>query len=128
MHTLSEERRVDLEMLTKWGARWAVLAAMSLDLSRRGIRIPPEIDADLKLARVEIQSGCFSPCEVGCALAKIEGRLAPLSFAVGQQYWLDWSALLAQAMRGQIALARVSEIPALKPIASDCAFRACSCS
>jgi len=128
MNSLQEERRVDFEVLAKWGARWAVLAAMSLDMAKRGIRIAPEIDEQLKLARVKVVSGCFSPSEVGCALGKIEGQLVALACSLGQEYWMDWSALLAQAMQGQLDLRRVAEIPALKPIENDCAFGPCNCS
>jgi len=128
MNTMQEERRVEFEVLTKMGARWAVLAAMSLDMAKRGTRIAPEVDEQLKLARVKILSGCFSPCEVSCTLGKIEGHLASLAFSLGEVYWRDWSALLAQAMQGQIDLQRVGEIPALKPIENDCTFKGCSCS
>jgi hypothetical protein len=123
-----EERRVGQEALKKFGARWAVLSAMRLDMAKQGIEVGPDIDKQLSFARMKIVSGCFSPCEVGCTLSKIEGQLVSKGFTLGGKYLQDWSDLLAQAMRGDIDLRRVVEIPALKPVEMDCSFLACGCS
>ncbi|HSB79515.1 MAG TPA: hypothetical protein VLM91_12050 [Candidatus Methylomirabilis sp.] len=122
-----EAREISLEMLKKFGTRWAVLAAMRLDMASRGIRIGSETDEQLKLARVQILSGCFSPCEVGCSLSKVEGQFISSGFSLGGDYLRPWFDLLAQAMRGEIDPTRIAEIPALKPVAMDCEFLACRC-
>jgi hypothetical protein len=100
---------------------------MRLDMAGRGIKIGSEIDEQLKLARVQILSGCFSPCEVGCTLSKVEGQFISGGSALGEDYIREWSGLLAQAMQGEIDPSRVAEIPALKPVAMDCKFLACRC-
>jgi hypothetical protein len=123
----TERREVSLDMLRKFGTRWAVLAAMRLDMATRGIRLGDEMDEDLKLARVQIVSGCFSPCEVGCTLSKVEGQLISKGSSLGGEYIREWSELLAQSMRGEIDPNRIAEIPALKPVAMDCKFLACHC-
>jgi len=128
MNTQTEEGRVGQEALKKFGGRWAVLAAMRLDMARMGIEVGPEIDEQLSFARIKVLSGCFSPCEVGCSLSKIEGQLISKGYILGGKYLQDWSDLLAQAMRGDIDLRRVVEIPALKPVEMDCKFLACGCS
>ncbi len=74
--TDQDERKVSFEWLKKFGMKWAVLAALVIDLGKRGIRVPSEVNEQLKLARMKIMSGCFSPCEVGCALGKLEGSIA----------------------------------------------------
>jgi hypothetical protein len=114
-------------MLKKFGTRWAVLAAMRLDMAGRGIRIEGETDEQLKLARVQVLSGCFSPCEVGCSLSKVEGQLISIGSSLGGEYLRPWSELLAQAMRGEIDPQRIAEIPALRPVEMDCKFLACRC-
>ncbi|HSB68275.1 MAG TPA: hypothetical protein VLT62_02925 [Candidatus Methylomirabilis sp.] len=127
MEGIQEARGVSLDMLKKYGTRWAVLAAMRLDMAGRGITIGSEIDEQLKLARVQVLSGCFSPCEVACTLSKVEGQFISIGSSLGEDYIREWSGLLAQAMQGEIDPNRIAEIPALKPVAMDCKFLACHC-
>ncbi len=127
MESIQDARGLSLDMLKKFGTRWAVLAAMRLDMASRGIRIEGETDEQLKLARVQVLSGCFSPCEVGCSLSKVEGQLISIGSSLGGEYLRPWSELLAQAMRGEIDPQRIAEIPALKPVEMDCKFLACRC-
>jgi len=128
MGGIQDARGISLDMLKKYGTRWAVLAAMRLDMASRGIRIGSEVDEQLKMARVQILSGCFSPCEVGCSLSKLEGHLiSSLGSSLNEEYLRPWSELLAQAMRGEIDPGRTAEIPALKPVEMDCKFLACRC-
>ena len=122
-----DERKVSFEWLKKFGMKWAVLAALVIDIGKRGIRVPPDTNEQLKLARMKIMSGCFSPCEVGCSLGKLEGQLIAVGSALGDDYLRPWSDLLGQAMEGRIDPQRVSEIPALEPIANDCNWLACRC-
>jgi hypothetical protein len=123
-----QERQVGQEALRKFGARWAVLTAMRLDMAKQGIEVGLDVDEQLSFARMKILSGCFSPCEVACTLSKIEGRFVSKGFTLGTKYLQDWSDLLAQAMRGEIDPRRVVEIPALRPVEMDCRFLACGCS
>jgi len=128
MEGTQDARTVSLDMLKKYGTQWAVLAAMRLDMTKRGIRLGSEVDDQLKLARVQILSGCFSPCEVACSLSKLEGQfISSVGSSLGEEYLRPWSDLLAQAMRGEIDPNRVAEIPALKPLETDCKFLACRC-
>jgi hypothetical protein len=123
----ADERKVSFEWLKKFGTKWAVLAALVVDLGKRGVRIPREATEQLKLARMEIMSGCFSPCEVGCMLGKLEGQLVSIGSALGAEYLRPWFDLLGQAMEGRIDPRRLSEIPALEPIINDCKFLGCRC-
>jgi hypothetical protein len=101
---------------------------MRVDITSRGIRIGSETDELLKLARVQVLSGCFSPCEVGCSLSKVEGQLiSSVGASLGEEYLRLWSSLLAQAMQGALDLSRVGEIPVLRPVEMDCKFLACRC-
>jgi hypothetical protein len=121
------DREVSFDLLKKYGMKWAVVAALVIDLGRRGIRVPSDVNEELKVARMKIMSGCFSPCEIACAFGKLEGQLIALGASLGEDYLRPWSDLLGQAMEGRIDPGRVSEIPALEPIANDCKWLACRC-
>jgi hypothetical protein len=121
------DREVSFELLKKFGMKWAVVAALVVDLGKRGVKVPSTVNEDLKVARMKIMSGCFSPCEIGCAFGKLEGQLIALGASLGEDYMRPWSDLLGQAMEGRIDPRRVSEIPALQPIANDCKWLACRC-
>jgi hypothetical protein len=120
-------RKVSFEWLRKFGMKWAVLTALTLDLAKRGVRVPSELNGLLKVVRMKIMSGCFSPCEVGCELNKVEGQLVAAGASLGEDYLRPWFDLLGQAMEGRIDPARIADIPALEPIATDCQFLACHC-
>lgn len=122
-----DERKVSLEWLKKFGMKWAVLAALVIDVETRGVRVPSDANEQLKVARMKIMSGCFSPCEVGCALGKLEGQIIALGSSLGEDYLRPWFDLLGQAMEGRIDPGRISDIPALEPIANDCKWLACRC-
>jgi hypothetical protein len=122
-----EDRKVSFEQLKKFGTRWAVLTALSLDLARQEVRVAADVDEELKLARMKILSGCFSPCEVGCALGKVEGQLVAAGASLGEEYLRSWFNLLAQAMQGAIDPQRIADIPVLQPVATDCQFLVCRC-
>ncbi|HSW50953.1 MAG TPA: DUF2096 family protein [Bryobacteraceae bacterium] len=122
-----DDRKVSFEWLKKLGMKWAVLAALVIDLGKRGVRVPSDVNEQLKLVRMKIMSGCFSTCEIGCAFGKLEGQLIALGSSLGEAYLRPWSDLLGQAMEGRIDPLRISEIPALEPVANDCQFLACRC-
>jgi hypothetical protein len=121
------DREVSFDLLKKFGMKWAVVAALVVDLGKRGVRVPSAVNEELKVARMKVMSGCFSPCEIGCAFGKLEGQLIALGASLGEDYLRPWSDLLGQAMEGRIDPRRVSEIPALQPIANDCKWLACRC-
>jgi hypothetical protein len=122
-----DDRSVSFEMLKRFGMKWAVLAALVTDLGKRGVHLPPDTNEQLKLTRMKIMSGCFSPCDVGCAFGKLEGQLISLGSALGEDYLRPWFGLLGQAMEGRIDPGRISDIPALEPIVNECKWLACRC-
>ena len=120
-----DERRVSAEWLKKFGATWAVLAAMTVDCGNRGTPVSPVVHAQLRSARVKIASGYFSPCEVGCMLEKVEGQLISVGSSFGEDYLRPWFDLLGQAMEGRIDPSRISDVLALASVASECMLLAC---
>ena len=63
------------ELLKKYGSRWAILTAMSMDIVKKGIKLPHDFNSILEVTRIEITSGCYSSCEIDCKLNKVEGQL-----------------------------------------------------
>ena len=127
MADVNDARAVTFDVLKRFGAKWAVLAAMSMGMSRKGIVVPPEVNEKLRVARIKIVSGCFSPCEAGCSLAEVEGQLFSQCDLMTEQEFMGWSDLLGQAMQGELDYERICGIPVLAPVLSDCQFLGCGC-
>ena len=72
MSQQSNESAFALQMLKRFGAKWAVLAAMRADMVKKGIEVAGEVVTELQTARLKIVSGCFSTCEVACTLSLME--------------------------------------------------------
>jgi hypothetical protein len=119
---------LDFEILKRYGAKWAVLAAMASDMRTKGIPIPHTILPALQTARGKIESGCFSPCEVDCVLAEVEGPLFSQGDRLDPKDFQQWSDFLGEAMQGKLDYQRIMGIPAFDPIKSDCRFLGCKCS
>ncbi len=119
---------IEFEMLRRLGGKWAVLVAMSMAIARKGFNLPPDVAERLKIARVKIGSGCFSPCEASCALAEAESRIFSQGSILGDEEFMMWSDLLGEAAQGKLDYERIQRIPALDPIKSDCRFLGCTCS
>ena len=128
MGDATDRRVFDFEMLKRYGAKWAVLAAMAADMVRKGVEMPSGVMEALKTARSKIESGCFSPCEIGCDLSQVEGPLFSQGYLLDQREFQQWSDLLAEAMQGKLDYQRIMDIPALAPVKNDCMFLRCGCS
>jgi hypothetical protein len=123
----SDKNNFDFEMLRRYGAKWAVLAAMTADMTKKGIEVPHAVFEALKAARGKIESGCFSPCEVGCDLSPVEGQLFSQGYLLEQKHFQQWSDLLGEAMQGKLDYQRIMGIPAFDPVKNDCRFLGCAC-
>ncbi len=122
-----EENGVSYTTLKQYGAKWAVLAAMEADLTSRGASVPAETVKDLEMAHVKISSGCFSTCDANCDLNKIESHLVPVAAQYGDEYVNNWFELMEHAMKGDIDIHKIHDIPLLQPIKSQCHFLSCGC-
>ena len=128
MSYAKDANMTEFEMLRRLGGKWAVLTAMAMAVAKKGVSLPPDFNEKLKVARVKIGSGCFSPCEASCALAEAEGRLFSQGPALGEEEFMMWSDLLGEAAQGRLDYERIRRIPALEPVRTDCRFLGCSCS
>jgi hypothetical protein len=118
----------EVDVLRRYGLRWAVLAAWRDALALRRVNLPPEIDHEIEKARLMLASGCFSTCAVGCHLGAAEGALTSADSSTHHN-WVDfWLDLLAQSMSGGPETERILKVPAVKAQYLSCGIAGCSCS
>ena len=127
MSDVKDEGAVTYEVLKRFGGKWAVLMSMAVTMTRKGITLPPGLNEKLSTSRMKIASGCFSCCEVSCALAEVEGQLSSQFHLLDDQEFTEWYDLLGEAMQGKLDYARIMATPVLEPVRNDCAFLDCSC-
>ena len=127
---------VEIEVLRRLGMKWAVLKSLYYVISNKGSGLPPSVIRKLRTARLElrtarfmIESGCFSVCDVSCALNKAEPILIQgiASSRKGFENFDHWLNLLGKAMRAQLKPEEVRELPFIKPIIQNCEFLKCTC-
>jgi hypothetical protein len=120
-------RRNEDGVLRRFGARWAVLVAWQTDLSRRSSASTRELARELAAARNKISSGCFSACEVGCDLERVEAALTSMDASLGDEQVDKWLALLGRAMDESGDVEELLQLPAIKIHASGCRAQGCNC-
>lgn len=125
---METKQESSFELLSRYGSRWAVLAAMSMDMSNKGIQLPDNVSAILEKTRIEIKSGCYSTCEIDGNLNQAEGELISKGCMLGESYLDKWFDLLARVMQGRLDYDEMIRIPALKPVENACGFLNCRCS
>ncbi|MBU0505004.1 MAG: hypothetical protein ABII18_05130 [bacterium] len=125
MEKMTKEDNFDL--LKKYGYGWAALTAMCLELEQNKILVPKEVKNNLEKVRVEIRSGCYSACEIGCILSDVEGKLIACGTSKGDNDPNKWTDLFAQAMSGDLEPGHIASIPALQPVIASCDFLKCTC-
>jgi hypothetical protein len=128
MSGATDQKEFEAGVLRKYGAKWAVLAAMASRMTQEGIQMPPAVYESLRAARSKMLSGCFSVCDVGCDLAQVEGQLFSYCDRLELDAFQEWCDLLAAAMQGKLDYQAICGIAALDPIRADCAFLGCGCS
>ena len=117
----------EFDSLKKLGVRWAILASLTNDLQHKKIMLPLDVTREIQLARVMIESGCYSTCDVTCTLDKIEGVLVMKALTLENGYVDTWFNLLEKAMRGLLTARELHQLPFINPILNGCKFLKCMC-
>jgi hypothetical protein len=104
---MRKKDEVEISVLKRYGLRYSVLAAWDDKLKAQGVTIPASVSKPLEKARVMISSGCFTACEVGADLGRIEAILFSLATTAGQESADSWLDTLGECMAEN---ARVDEI------------------
>lgn len=115
------------DLMRKFGSRWAILAAMRIDMNKKGIELSKELNEKFENAKIKIRSGCYSVCDVECVLSGIEASILPQALILGDDYVDGWMKLLERVSNDEINLNELTEIPALEPVRQDCESFRCSC-
>jgi hypothetical protein len=123
----SDRKAFEIELLKRYGAKWAVLTAMTASMAKQGIEAAREVFEALRTARSKIESGCFSACDVGCELSKVEAQLYSQGYLLSQEEFQQWSDLLAEATQGKLDYQRLMDIPALAIVRNEFQFLGCTC-
>lgn len=113
--------------LKKYGLRWAVLAAWTMQLESKALSIPPATRKKLHEARVMLTSGCYSSCGVSCALNAVEGSLMSVDSSTSHNTVNYWTELLAQSMSEEGTAVKVLSVPSVEVQYSSCKFNRCEC-
>jgi hypothetical protein len=95
---LNDQTRIELSVLKKYGLRYAILAAWAHALRDQGVAVPANLAKLFEKVRVKISSGCFSVCDVGCDLGRIEATLFSTATSAGQETADSWVDMLGECM------------------------------
>jgi len=123
---LNEARTELEEILSRFGWKWAVLASTAGELYEK--RSPPSISVinHLRMSRTQIESGCYSVCDIASELRKIEIELFSKLTSFGSHSTDHFLDLLGKAISGKITENDL-DITAAKPILPDCLTIPCVC-
>lgn len=124
--SIQERFGVEIKVLRRLGMRWAVLTSLSHILHKKA-DLPKSVDRELRLTKNMIESGCFSACDVDCALNAIESVLISKASSLGEEKFSKWVDLIGKAMRGLLTPQEVLNLPFIKPLIHNCNFLKCTC-
>lgn len=105
--------------LSKFGWKWAVLASTANTIYKKGGHVPTDLLSKIRVSRTQIESGCYSVCDVTNELQDIERDL--FQELVNSHYhdpnnFLD---LIGKAMNGTISENDV-DFSGPDPVLADC--------
>ncbi|MHA2052102.1 MAG: hypothetical protein ACXACP_04050 [Candidatus Hodarchaeales archaeon] len=116
----------DIEMLSRLGWKWAVLASTAGRIYQNGNSAPAELLQKIRISRSKIESGCYSICETTCDLRDIEVELFPEIIKQGPYESDRFLELSSKALNGTITEKDI-DLVGTSPILSDCIGLPCVC-
>lgn len=117
MSELDDRRELE-EAYSRFGWRWAVLAHLAARVLKQG-KLPSDVLCDLRLARTNIESGCWSLCDIEADLRHLEIKLFPALLNVSEGEVNTMLELIGKAMNGTIQEKDLDLSP-LRPVLVDC--------
>ncbi|MFX0124650.1 MAG: hypothetical protein ACFFAE_13540 [Candidatus Hodarchaeota archaeon] len=114
------------EMLSRFGWKWAVLASTMSKIYREGDSVPRDMINHLRMTRIQIESGCYSVCDIANELRKIEMFLFSKLQKFGPFETDNFLELIGRAMGGQITGNDI-DINGAEPVLADCLTLPCVC-
>ncbi|MFX0087492.1 MAG: hypothetical protein ACFFAU_17715 [Candidatus Hodarchaeota archaeon] len=113
-------------MLSNFGWKWAVLASTAGDLYGKNGLSSTNVINQLRMTRTQIESGCYSVCDIANELRKIEIELFSHLIKYGTETTDQFLELLAKALSGKLTSNDI-DITAATPILPDCLTLPCVC-
>ena len=104
---MRKKDEIELSLLKRFGLRYSVLAAWEENLREKGVAVRPGVEKMLARARVKISSGCFTACDVGTDLGRIEGILFSAATTAGEESAESWLDMLAECMSEKVLSRRL---------------------
>lgn len=121
------ETKADLEeMLSRFGWKWAVLASTMGKIYRQGEPVSTNLVNQIRMTRTQIESGCYSICDIANELRKIEMSLFDNLLKFGPQETDNFLELLSKAIGGKISKEDL-DISGAEPLLPDCLTLPCVC-
>ena len=91
------------EMLSKVGWKWAVLTSTMGKLYQEGESVPTNLINQIRMTRTQIESGCYSVCDITNELREIEKYLFSKLLKFGPKATDHFLGLLGKAISGKIS-------------------------
>lgn len=107
------------QSLSRFGWKWAVLASTVNAIHKDGGHVPNQILSKIRVSRTQIESGCYSVCDITNELQNIERDLFQElinSKSYDPNTFLD---LIGKAMNGTISEKEV-DFSGPDPVLADC--------
>jgi hypothetical protein len=121
------QTKADLEeMLSRFGWKWAVLASTMGKIYRQGEPVSTDLVNQIRMTRTQIESGCYSVCDIANELRKIEMSLFNNLLKFGPQETDNFLGLLSKAIGGKISKEDL-DISGAEPLLPDCLTLPCVC-
>ena len=122
-----DRTKADLEeTLSKFGWKWAVLASTMGKVYRQNEPVSTDLVNQIRMSRTQIESGCYSVCEINNELRKIEMSLFNSLLKFGPQETDNFLELLSKAIGGKISKEDI-DIGGAEPLLPDCLTLPCVC-
>jgi len=116
------KNRAELEeMLSRFGWKWAVLASTAGGIHQRGAMISKEHLNQIRMSKTQIESGCYSVCDIAVTLREIEKELFSTLINHYPKETDTFLELIGKAIGGKISEKDLN-LPGAKPILQDCAI------
>jgi hypothetical protein len=114
------------EMLSRYGWKWAVMTSTICDIYKREGSIPNGIIEQIKESRNQIESGCYSICNIANLLREIEKNVFSLLVDIAPNYTNIFLDQIHKAMAGTITEYDLN-FSGVSPLPTDCHTLPCVC-
>lgn len=115
-----------LEMLSRFGWKWAVMASTVGKLYKKEEPIPTELLNKIRMSKTQIESGCYSVCDIATAIREVETPLFSKLMKYGPQETDNFLELISKAINGTITREDI-DLKGAQPILTDCLTLPCVC-